>query len=92
LIFSFSHSQGGTYRAPLAPAKVLRSDMAVPTRRRLSRAPRATGGTATAASEGSRSAAAAVEPQQVVAALSAAMTTVVTAPLTPPTPAVVDDN
>jgi hypothetical protein len=59
LIFSFSRSQGGAYRAPLAPAKVLRSHAAVPTRRRSSRAPRVAGSVATAASKGSRSAAAA---------------------------------
>jgi hypothetical protein len=52
----------------LAPAKALRSGAAIPTRRRSSRAPRAAGSVATAASEDLRSAAATVEPQQVVAA------------------------
>jgi hypothetical protein len=77
---------------PLTPAKVLRSDTAVPTRRRSSREPRAVGSTATVASEGPRSAAVAVESQQAVAAPSAAMTTTVTAPSVPPAPAPIDDS
>jgi hypothetical protein len=64
LTFLLSRSQGGAHHAPLAPAKVLRSDAAVPTRRRSSRASRAAGSTGTEESEGSRGAAAALEPQQ----------------------------
>jgi hypothetical protein len=90
--FSFSCSQGGAHRAPLAPAKVLRSDAAVPTRRSSSRAPRAAGGTATAASEGPRSVAAATEPQQAMAAPSTAMTTTVTTPSVPPKPAPINEG
>jgi hypothetical protein len=37
----FPCSQGGANRAPLAPAKVLKVDASIPTRRRSSRAPRA---------------------------------------------------
>jgi hypothetical protein len=76
----------------LAPAKVLRSDAAFPTRRRSSRAPLAAGSATTATSEGPLSVAAAVEPQQVVAALTAVMTTTVTAPSIPLAPAPVDDS
>jgi hypothetical protein len=65
----FSRSQGSTHRAPLAPAKVLRSDAAVPTRWHSSRVSWAAGSTATAASEGSRGTAAALEPQPAVAAM-----------------------
>jgi hypothetical protein len=77
---------------PLAPAKVLRSDAAVPTRRRSSWAPRVAESTTTAASEGPRSATATVEPQQAVEAPSAAVTTTVTAPSVPPTLAPIDDS
>jgi hypothetical protein len=92
LIFPSSRSQGGAYRAPLALAKVLRSDAAVPTRRRSSRAPRAAGSAATVMGEGTHSAAAAVEPQQVVASPTAAMTTTVTALSVLSVPAPVDDS
>jgi hypothetical protein len=51
---------------PLAPAKVLKTDTAVPTRRRSSRASRAAASTATAASGGSHSAAEATEPRPAV--------------------------
>jgi hypothetical protein len=53
---------------PLAPAKVLRTDAIVPTRRRSSRALRAATSTAPAASGGSQSAAEATEPQPVATA------------------------
>jgi hypothetical protein len=92
LIFSISHSQGDADCAPFAPTKVLKSDAAVLTKRRSSRAPRAAGSAATATSEGVLSVVAAVEPQQVVAALTAAMTTAVTAPSIPPVPTPVDDS
>jgi hypothetical protein len=80
---------------------VLRSDAAVPTRRRSSRASWGTEGAATTASKGSRSAAVAaesqqvamaVEPQHAVAAPSAAATTAVTTPLVPPAPAPTEDS
>jgi hypothetical protein len=48
---------------PLAPAKVLRTDAAVPTRRRSSRASRVAAITATAVSDGSRGAAKLLEPR-----------------------------
>jgi hypothetical protein len=64
LVFAFA---GWHPPCPLAPAKVLRSDAAIPTRRRSSRASRAAASTATAESEGSRGAAAAAGPQQAVA-------------------------
>jgi hypothetical protein len=51
---------------PLAPAKVLRADASVPTRRRTSRAPRAGASTAATASESSQGAAEASRPQLVV--------------------------
>jgi hypothetical protein len=54
----------------LAPAKVLRSDAAVPTKRRSSRASRATASTTTAASEDSRGAAAVAGPQQAATSRS----------------------
>jgi hypothetical protein len=92
LIFSFSHSQGGAYHAPLTPAKVLRSDAAVPTRRRSSRVPRVVRSAATAASKGPRSVAAAVEQQQAVAAPSVPMTTAVNALSVPPAPAPIGDS
>jgi hypothetical protein len=77
---------------PLAPAKVLRSDAAVPTRQRSLRVLRAARSMATAASEGPRSAAVAAESQQAVAVPSAAMTTAVAAPSVPPAPAPIDDS
>jgi hypothetical protein len=72
----FSCLQGDANRAPLAPAKVLRADASVPTRRRSLRATRAAVGTAVTASGGSQDAAKApgprpatstTEPQQAVA-------------------------
>jgi hypothetical protein len=68
LTFSFSRSQGGAHCALQASAKVLRSDTAVPSRRRSSRASRAAGSTAMAESRGSRGTTAATESQQVVTA------------------------
>jgi hypothetical protein len=62
---SFPCSQGGANRAPLAPAKVLREDASIPTRRRSSRALRAGGGTTAAASGGSQGAAEASRPRLV---------------------------
>jgi hypothetical protein len=50
-------SAGWRQRAPLAPAKVLRADASVPTRRRSSKAPRAGASTAAMASEALRGAA-----------------------------------
>jgi hypothetical protein len=63
----FTCSQGDADRAPLAPAKVLRTDAAVPTRRRSSRASRAAASTATAASRDSRGVAEVSEPQPAAA-------------------------
>jgi hypothetical protein len=72
----FSCLQGDANCAPLAPAKVLRPDVSVPTRRRSSRATRAAVSMAGTASGGSQDAAEAsglrpatstTEPQQAVA-------------------------
>jgi hypothetical protein len=51
---SLSCPQGGANRAPLAPAKVLRADAYIPTRRRSSRAQRAGASTAARVREASR--------------------------------------
>jgi hypothetical protein len=72
----FPCPQGGANRSPLAPAKVLRADASVPTRRRSSRAPRAGASTVATASgalrgeaeaSGTRPATSTVEPQRAVA-------------------------
>jgi hypothetical protein len=69
----FPCPQGGANRAPLAPAKVLRADASIPTRRRSSRAPQAGASTVATTSRASRGAAKAsgsrlatstVEPRQ----------------------------
>jgi hypothetical protein len=72
---------------PLAPAKVLRSDAAVPTRRRSLRVPRVTRSATEATCEASRSVATVTEPQQVATATTVVMTMAVTAPSTLPVPA-----
>jgi hypothetical protein len=77
---------------PLTPAKALRSDASIPTRRCSSRAPRVTGSTAVAMSEAPRSVAAAVEPQQVTMAAMAVMTMAVTVPSILPVPVPADGN
>jgi hypothetical protein len=64
--------------SPLAPAKALRADASIPTRRHSSRAPRVTRSTVTATSKAPRSVAAAAEPQQAAAATTAVMTMAVT--------------
>jgi hypothetical protein len=87
LIFLSLRSQGDADRAPLTHAKVLRSDVAVPTRWRSSRAPRATGSATATTSEAPRGAATATEPQQVATATTAVMTTAATAPSILPAPA-----
>jgi hypothetical protein len=78
--------------SPLAPAKALRVDASIPTRRRSLRAPRVTVSAATATGEAPRSVAVAAEPQQVVAAATAVMTTAVTAPSILPAPAPVSGS
>jgi hypothetical protein len=88
----FSCLQGGNNRPPLAPAKALRSDVSVPTRRRSSRAPRVTGSTAATTSEFPCGAATATEPQQVAMATTAVMTMAATAPSALPVPAPAGGN
>jgi hypothetical protein len=64
----FLCSQGDADHAPLAPAKVLRSNAAVPTRRRSLRASQGTEGAAAATSGNPPSVAVAAEPQRAVTA------------------------
>jgi hypothetical protein len=77
---------------PLAPAKALRTDASVPTRRRSSRAPRATGSAAATTSGPLRSAAAAAEPQQVATTTTALMTVAAAALSALPAPAPTGGN
>jgi hypothetical protein len=72
---------------PLTPAKALRSDASVPTRRRSSRASRVTGSTTAATGEPPRSAAAAAELQQVATAITTVMTVAAAALSAVPAPA-----
>jgi hypothetical protein len=67
----------------LAPAKALRLDASVPTRRRSSRAPRAAGSAATT-SERPRGVAVATEPRQEAAVVAAATTAATAASAVPP--------
>jgi hypothetical protein len=89
LIFAFSRSQGDASRPRLAPAKALRSDASMPTRRRSSRAPRAAG-SAAATGEPPHGTAVAMGPQQEVAPAAAATAAAIAA--TSASPALETEN